>query len=557
MRILICSSFFPPHYLGGAELAAYRQARMLKHLGHDVRVFSGRLASPFWRSRGVKVDQDEFYTTRVRLSAQDISGTSWDFRSPDIHREFCRVLDEFSPELVHVHNIVGLSLMMIDTCHTRHLPTVVTLHDYWGICFKNTLLKNNGRICQQGGLDCLGCREMLTGNLPLPTPVRNAHMLLSLRKVTRFISPSRYLAEQYAANGIPREKISVLNYGIDVESFTPRPHRHGPLALGFIGHLGKHKGLDVLLQALSLMKEKAIQLLVVGTGEEGEHLNALSRELGLERHVTFHGHVDHQRMATIYQTIDVLIVPSIWPENSPVTITEAMATGIPIIASDIGGIGELVEDGVTGFLVPVRDSQTIAERIQRFLACPELKQEMGQRGLEKLQQHRLQDQVEKIVGVYQEALAPCESPERLAMDVLLYDAAEPWNLAIREMFQGLADAEEKLSQRLLICRADLAEDDIWSVAKLLLVPSPSQQSSRYTLQALRHRVPILVPENAEELKQLCLIANAGLFYGNLEELQECLMLLLSNEPLRQAMGTNGHQFIAGHLRALAVAEAAP
>jgi glycosyltransferase involved in cell wall biosynthesis len=305
MRILICSSFFPPYALGGAELVAYKQAKILAGLGHDVRVFCGRLGGPFLRSHRVKVDKGEFHTTRVSLSAQDISGTSWDVYNPDIGREACRVLDEFSPEVVHFHNLVGLSLMMVEACHQRQIPMVMTLHDYWGICFKNTLIKNDGRICKQGGLDCLGCREVLTGNRPLSTPVRHAHILLTLRKVNRFISPSHYLAAQYAAHGIPREKISVINNGIDLENFGLEPRRQGTLTLGFIGHLGKHKGLEVLLHALSLMNDQKPRLLVVGTGEEAAHLKTFCREHGLDRHVHFYGHVVNRRIAAIYQKIDV------------------------------------------------------------------------------------------------------------------------------------------------------------------------------------------------------------------------------------------------------------
>jgi hypothetical protein len=422
----------------------------------------------------------------------------------------------------------------------------MTLHDYWGICFKNTLIKNDGRICKQGGLDCLGCREVLTGNRPLSTPVRHAHILLTLRKVNRFISPSRYLAAQYAAHGIPREKISVINNGIDLENFGLKPRRQGTLTLGFIGHLGKHKGLEVLLHALSLMNDQRPRLLVVGTGEEAAHLKTFCREHGLDRHVHFYGHVVNRRIAAIYQKIDVLIVPSIWPENSPLTIAEAMASGIPVIASDIGGIGELVEDEVTGFLVPPRDSQAMAERIRRLIARPQLRQEMGQRALAKIQPYRLRGQVEQIVTVYQEVLGQRQAPETLAGDVLLYDAAEPWNMAIREMFQGLAEVEEKLRKRLLICRADLSDDDLWGTAKLLAIPSLTQHSVAYALRALRQRIPLLVPEASDELRDLCLVSNAGLFYGNLEELKECLMLFLSNESFRQAMGARGQRFIAGH-----------
>jgi glycosyltransferase involved in cell wall biosynthesis len=492
----------------------------------------------------VKVDKGALPTTRVSLLPQDISGTSWDFRSPDIEREFSRVLDEYSPDLVHFHNLVGLSLMMIDVCHSRQVPTVMTLHDYWGICFKNTLVKNNGRLCHRGGLDCLDCREVLGGSLPLPTPVRNAHLLLSLRKVSRFIAPSRYLAEQYALNGIPREKIAVLNNGIEIERFGPQRRAHSPLTLGFIGHLGKHKGLDVLLHALSFLEAQPIRLLVVGSGEEAESLKASCRESGLQQRVTFAGHIDNQRIASVYQQIDVLIVPSVWPENSPVTITEAMASGLPVIASDIGGIGELVEDGVTGFLIPVKDSQAMAERVRRFIERPALKEEMGRKGLEKIRQYHSRNQVERLIGMYREVLAERTIADRLAFDILLYDAAESWDLATREVFLRLAEIEEKLHQRLLICRADLVEDDIWGAAKLFLVTSPSQQSLSYAVRALQCGVPILAPEDAEELRQACLLSNAGLFYGNPEELKECLILLLSNEALRRALGSNGPQALA-------------
>jgi glycosyltransferase involved in cell wall biosynthesis len=556
-RILICSSFFPPHYLGGAELVADKQAKILQQMGHDVRVFSGRLGGHWFRTHRVRHENAAFQITRVSLSAQDISGISWDFNSPDSRREFCRTLDDFSPNVVHFHNIVGLSIGMIDECYRRRIPTVMTLHDYWGICFKNTLLKNNGTICKQGGLVCLDCREMLAGRLPLPSPVRNAHILFALRQVNRLITPSRYVAAQYAANGIPSDKIIVIQNGIDAENFAPGQRRTTELTLGFIGHLGQHKGLDVLLHALSLMDASQVRLLVVGTGEDAERFQTFCHERGLDPYVTFYGHVENRRIATIYQQIDVLVVPSVWPENSPVTITEAMASGIPVIASDVGGIGELVEDGVTGYLIPLRDSLAIADRIGRFLARPELLKTMGERALAKIQAYQLRQQVERIVDVYQEVIAQRQPLPKLDFDVLLYDAETPWNMEIREMFSRLTEAEEKLGRRLLVCRADLAVDEVWEEARLLIIPTPGPQSYAYALQALRRQVPILVPQDVEALRDLCLVSNAGLIYGNSDELKECLMLLLSDAPLRQALGSNGRAFFEGRGPSFTVPTAIP
>jgi glycosyltransferase involved in cell wall biosynthesis len=543
LRILICSSFFPPHYLGGAELIAYKQAKILQQMGHEVRVFSGRLGGQWFRPHRVKQEHGAFRATRVSLSPQDISGSSWDFRSPDIAREFCRTLDDFAPDVVHFHNIVGLSTGMIDECFRRQIATVMTLHDYWGICFKNTLLKNSGNICKQGGLVCLDCREVLAGHLPLPSPVRNAHILMSLRKVDRLITPSRFVAEQYTANGIARDRLTVIQNGIDVENFAPGQRGAAMLTLGFIGHLGQHKGLEILLHALSLMDASKVRLLVAGTGEESGRLQMFCHERGLDPYVSFLGHVDNRQIAALYQQIDVLIVPSVWPENSPVTITEAMASGIPVIASDVGGIGEMVEDGVTGYLVPLRDSLAIAERIERFLTRPELLKRMGEKALAKIQSYQMRQQVERLVDVYREVLAQRQPMPRLDFEVVLYDAESAWNMDIREMFSRLTEVEEKLGRRLLVCCADLAGDEVWEEARLFIVSSPGPRSYAYALQALRREVPILVPEAVEALGDLCLVANAGLLYGNSDELKECLMRLLSDEPLRRALGNNGRAFM--------------
>jgi glycosyltransferase involved in cell wall biosynthesis len=253
----------------------------------------------------------------------------------------------------------------------------------------------------------------------------------------------------------------------------------------------------------------------------------------------------------------VLVVPSVWPENSPVTITEAMASGLPVIASDIGGIPELVEDGVTGFLVPVGDSHAMAERIARLLERPELKQQMGQAGLARIQPYCLQNQVEQIVDVYRQVRAQQGESAKHDCEVVLYDAPEPWNMALRELFQRVAEVEEKLAKQLLIARADLADDESWHLAKLLVIPMHPPYAVATALRALQRQIPILVPEAADELMDLCLVSNGGLFYGNSEELKECLLLLLSDERLRQRIGCNGQRFITEHRPPTPVSRALP
>jgi glycosyltransferase involved in cell wall biosynthesis len=544
MRILICSALFPPHMLGGAELVAYKHAKILQELGHEVRIFCGRLGTALTGLHRVTTTKKEFHTTWVSLSPKDMNGDSWDFHNHKIRQAFSDVLEDFSPDVVHFHNLAGLSVKMIDECQQQGIPTVMTLHDYWGICFKNTMIKNDGSICMKGGFDCLGCKEILLGEPAIPSSVRNAHILLSLGKIDRFIAPSQYLAERYAANGIRREKIAVINNGIDLERFKAIPKKCDKFTLGFIGYLGRHKGLDFLLRALALLHDlEKIRLLIVGDGEEAGHLKSLCRDLNLEPYVTFHGRVENQQIPMIYERIDVLVVPSIWPENSPVTITEAMASGIPVIAFDIGGIGELVDEGVTGFLVPPKDVQAMAERIDHLLVHPELRSEMGEKAFAKMQRYDLRKQVDRILGVYREVSDRQKPYQDLELEVLLYDSDQPWSMPIQDMFRQLAEVEKRLKRRLLVCRMDLSDAETIRLARLLLIPSAGLDSLARALQALRWQIPILVDEGAPELKELCLASNAGLFYADPQELQECLKLLLSNEPLRKAMAINGEKFV--------------
>src|SRR6185436_1949847 len=188
---------------------------------------------------------------------------------------------------------------------------------------------------------------------------------------------------------------------IDFERFKAARRDHDVFTLGFIGYLGTHKGLDVLLRALSLLADSGeVRLVVAGDGDERGNLEALCQELRLDRVVSFCGRVDNQRIPAIYEQMDVLVVPSVWPENSPVTITEAMASGIPVIASDIGGVSELVEHGVTGLLAPPRDPRALADLIERLRKDPALRREMGQKGRTSIRQHDVRDQITRLLEIF-------------------------------------------------------------------------------------------------------------------------------------------------------------
>jgi glycosyltransferase involved in cell wall biosynthesis len=544
-RVLICSNLFPPHTTGGAEIVAHTEALLLKELGAEVEAFCGRVDKTGDRSyRATTAANGGLKQTSVTLSQADMSGEWWNFRNDTIRERFAAVLDRFAPDVVHFHNLVGLAVTLVDECAARGIPTVMTLHDYWGICFKNTMVKNDGALCMSGGFDCLSCKATLMGESSAPSPVRNSHVLLSLGKVDRFVSPSRYLADRYAANGIPPDRIVVMRNGIDFERFTDARRDHEVFTLGFLGYLGTHKGLDVLLRALSLVPDRGeIRLLVVGDGDEKGNLEALCRQLRLDQVVSFCGQVDNQRIAAIYEQIDVLVVPSVWPENSPVTINEAMASGIPVIASDIGGISELVEHGVTGLLAPPRDPRALADLIERLLKDPDMRREMGQNGRASIRQHDVRHQVARLLAIFDELASRRQAKRGLELDVVLYAAEPSWDRAVRHMLEQLALVEKRIRRRLLVCRVDLCDEETLSAAKLLVLPATGGDSLLHALRSFQRGTPVVASRGAQDTADACRQSNGGLAYADVDELGACVELLLTDEPLRHAIGANGRRFV--------------
>jgi glycosyltransferase involved in cell wall biosynthesis len=557
-RILICSNHFPPHVLGGAELVAHRQGRALQRLGHEVRVFAGRPAASAGRRHRVESGAGELPTTWVHLTEHDRSGEHWDFQSPPVAAAFASLLDDFGPDVVHFHNQVGLSLQAIDECRKRRIPTVLTLHDYWGICFKNTMTKNDGSLCLQGGFDCLGCRDTLGDGAAMPSPVRNAHLLLSLSRVDRLLSPSRFLARRYVANGFPESRIQTLGYGTDTRRFRPteQAQRQGELTVAYIGYLGPHKGVDVLLRAIARLGEHGgVRVLVAGAGEAFPSLESLARDLGIQQRVRFLGRIPNDRVPALYRQIDVLAAPSVWPENSPLTIDEAMACGVPVVASALGGMVEQIEDGVTGFLVPPGDPGALAERIGRFAAHPELAQEMGLAALESARRRSLDDEMARLEEIYRQVIleaaasrsrhvAPArqEAPDGAA--ILLYLPADHWRWPARELFSTLPEVERALGRRLLVCRADLADEETLATARLLLLPAAAHRDLATAVEALARGIPVLAHADLEELTELCRLSGGGLWYAGHHELATALERLLSDESLRAELASRGAEYVA-------------
>ena len=403
--VLICSNVYPPQVVGGAELIAHYQAKLLKQRGYKVIVFAGK-NTPGGDRYSVQPDIYEGVPVfRACLWPQDYQMEGVNFSHPQIDTRFNSLLDAFTPDVVHMHNLAGLSAGIIHTAKRRGIKTILTLHDYWGFCFKNTLLKRGDEICRDY-TRCAECMPLVSdGNGPhIPIRMRQDFLKLQLSDVDVFVSPSLYLAEAYVRAGIPIEKMKVIWNGIDVNRFSSvtKTPRVGTVRYTFIGHFGVHKGIDVFLDALETRRfSERISVNLVGHGDLTTHIRKRAAALGLSSIVKFWGSVNHSKIEEVFRETDVLILPSIWPENQPVSITEAMATRTPVIASAIGGIPELVIHGYNGYLFRPGSGADLAAKMSEFIDNPERIDLFGENSFKLIKGKSFDKQLDQICSLYE------------------------------------------------------------------------------------------------------------------------------------------------------------
>jgi glycosyltransferase involved in cell wall biosynthesis len=231
----------------------------------------------------------------------------------------------------------------------------------------------------------------------------------NLRLADRVIAVSPHIAEQAEQLGVERERIRVIRSGVDIDRYQPRDKLAARDQLGmlaeaqlilFVGNLEPRKQVDVLLRALSQMEDA--RLAIVGDGELRDALQKAAVQAGVAERACFTGRVDPETLMRWYAAADVFALPSS-SEAQGIVALEAMASGLPVVASDVGGLRRTVEDGRTGFLVPAGDVQSLARRLAEVLSDQARARAMGQAARRSVEQHFSWTRaVEATASVYRE-----------------------------------------------------------------------------------------------------------------------------------------------------------
>lgn len=208
-----------------------------------------------------------------------------------------------------------------------------------------------------------------------------------------------FLVERH---GLPAEKVKVVHNGIRVEDFAGRPAlpAAGTTRLLTVARLHPVKGLDVMLHSLATLRDLDWQWTVVGDGGECDALAALSKQLGVADRVRLAGARAHHELPAVYRDADVFVLPS-RSEGLPVVLMEAMASGLPIVATTVGGVGEIVAEGASGHLVAPDDPAALASALRQVMSDPAQAMRMGEANRAKaLQAFSIRQQAQALLALW-------------------------------------------------------------------------------------------------------------------------------------------------------------
>ncbi|MBN2566868.1 glycosyltransferase family 4 protein [Candidatus Woesearchaeota archaeon] len=384
---------------GGGEIYLLNIRKALEQRGHTVRIFTS-----------------DYNPTGESLFADDVAPTGegslfrmrriWNRKAKSRLAEVCA---SFRPDVVHVHSVFyhlsGMALRAL-----RKYPTILTVHNYFMFCGTGLKYYPDYEICTHTfGMVCVrkGCipfKEYLF-QLVLRHVLRR-----DLKNVNLFVPCSSYGASLLKQNHY--SKFYMLNHGIDLTGYASNPLPKDKNLLYF-GRLVREKGVDYLIRGMPKVLERfpEYRLQIIGDGPERRNLAELAKSLGVGSKVRLLGHLQNERIKRYIQRSRIVYVPSIWPDNSPITIYETLACGKAIIASRVGGIPDLVHDGKNGFLVDRNDSDAIAEKTVALLRDPALLKRFGEHS-RKLAEEEFEIGVHigKLVSLYCQVIEGIRTP---------------------------------------------------------------------------------------------------------------------------------------------------
>jgi glycosyltransferase involved in cell wall biosynthesis len=400
MKIVQANKFY--RLKGGAERYMLELSAWLESRGDKVVPFSMKhpdnLETPY-SNYFVSFVQ----TLKVNISFQGLRTLTRMFYSPQSRRRMRALIKLERPDLCHVHNIyTQISPSILDALKSAHVPVVMTVHDHHLVSPQyNIWAAGCGKDYRDAGIIRATFSKFhkdsyLASFVQILAFKFHRFLRIYRNNVDIFICPSQYMKRQLMKGGIPVEKIRVNPYGIDASSTTSRLDHDGYML--FVGRLSDEKGVETIVRAAKLLPD--ITFKIVGRGPQMDYLHNYAHDLD---NVEFLGFRNGNELQGLYKGAQAVLIPSRVHENFPLTILEAMAAGKPVIASNVGGVPELVQDHVNGILVSPTDLPSWVESILRLALDEDMRITMARKARQSIEQDfQLKTHHQRLLAIYQE-----------------------------------------------------------------------------------------------------------------------------------------------------------
>ena len=419
-RILYVAHGFPPDQMAGAEVYTWAIAREAARRGHQVTVLAPAVRPGHPEHALVEEEVDGVRVLRLNQNNVGLDRLERTYRDARIDRLFADLLEREHPDVVHVQHTIGVSAGILAVARDAGVPLVFTLHDFWFQCPRGQRLTPGLHLCTEiqparcavcvgrkraaFGVRWLGmyargeapeaagkgalARALSLAPAAVRYAAREAWTAPILRRTEELreligaadllIAPSEFLLERFVEWGVPRERLVFSEYGMDDAPFraaSPRPPRDPaarPVRFGFVGTLMASKGPDLVVRAFQGLPrgQATMELFGAGSGKDGAAYEASLQAANRHPDLAFRGRFDNRRIAEILSGLDVLIVPSRWWENAPLTIHESVMARMPLVTSGHGGMEELAERFGNALTFRPGDAADLERVLRRFLDEP-------------------------------------------------------------------------------------------------------------------------------------------------------------------------------------------
>ena len=419
MKILLTTHQFFPQYAAGTEVLTLSVAKELISRGHEVHVLTGHPGSSDMHEedRCDQYDFDGVCVYRFHHAYTPMAGQTsmieigYDNRVAA--KYFKQILELFKPDIVHFFHLNRLGTGLIELAARAKIPAFMTPTDFWSICPTGQLVLGDGKLCSGPSAYAGNCvkhighstNKSLGGRVVklLPTMVvdflvrlteakllppypqrievkaigsRLPTNVMRLNQLKKIISPNGFMTEKLIQHGVLPHLIVQSAYGIDIPKTavrTPRQSPQPPFRVGFIGTLAKHKGCHLLINAFKALPPSLALLKIYGSVEDfPEYSNHLKMLAENRDDISFCGTFHNSKIAEVLANLDVLVVPSLWYENTPLVIYSAQAAHCPVIASNFPSISEVVCDQVNGLLFEAGNVEALTNQLSRLMDEPSL-----------------------------------------------------------------------------------------------------------------------------------------------------------------------------------------